>query len=182
MIAAPVIMAPTRTLSIQMMGTICLMIVAIMLFDGAHLQTATAIRLRVPGSVDVNPSSSQLSSSQKAVDVDSSIVVSATTVVDAVVEPAELAEPAADLIAMFTDSKQATKAATAGPYNHFNSWRLGAASPPPPASNVETMRKISEPEESSATILHRKPFRFHAQRADKGSPVPSGPGGNPGGN
>ncbi len=179
MIAAPVIMAPARTLSIQMMGTICLMIVAIILFDGAHLQTATAIRLRVPGSVDVNPSSSQLSSSQKAVDVDSSIVVSATTVVDAVVEPAE---PAADLIAMFTDSKQATKAATAGSYNHFNSWRLGAASPPPPASNVDTMRKISEPEESSATVLHRKPFRFHAQRADKGSPVPSGPGGNPGGN
>ncbi len=175
MIAAPVIMAPTRTLSIQMMGTICLMIVAIILFDGAHLQTATAIRLRVPGSVDVNPSSSQLSRSQKAVDVDSSI---ATTVVDAVVEPAE---PAADLIAMFTDSKQATKAATAGSYNHFNSWRLGAASPPPPASNVETMRKISDPEESSATVLHRKPFRFHAQRADKGSPVPSGPGGNPGG-
>ncbi|CAM6035800.1 unnamed protein product [Sphagnum compactum] len=171
-------MAPARTLSIQMMGTICLMIVAIILFDGAHLQTATAIRLRVPGTVDVNPSSSQLSSSQKAVDVDSSIVVSATTVVDAVVEPAE---PAADLIAMFTDSKQATKAATAGSYNHLNSWRLGAASPPPPASNVETMRKISEPEESSATVLHRKPFRFHAQRADKGSPVPSGPGGNPGG-
>jgi hypothetical protein len=84
------------------------------------------------------------------------------------------------LIAMFTDSKQATKAATAGSYNHFNSWRLGAASPPPPASNVETMRKISEPEES-ATVLHRKPFRFHAQRADRGSPVPSGPGGNPGG-
>jgi hypothetical protein len=162
-----------------MMGTICLMIVAMILFDGAHLQTATAIRLRVPGSVDVNPSSSQLSSSQKAVEVDSSIVVSATTVVDAVVEPAE---PAADLIAMFTDSKQATKAATAGSYNHFNSWGLGAASPPPPASNVETMRKISEPEESSVTVLHRKPFRFHAQRADKGSPVPSGPGGNPGGN
>ncbi|CAM6013935.1 unnamed protein product [Sphagnum balticum] len=172
-------MAPTRTLSIQMIGTICLMIVAIILLDGAHLQTATAIRLRVPGSVDVNPSTSHLSSSQKSVDVDSSIVVSATTVVDAVVEPAE---PAADLIAMFTDSKQATKAATAGSYNHFNSWRLGAASPPPPASNVETMRKISEPEESSATVLHRKPFRFHAQRADKGSPVPSGPGGNPGGN
>ncbi|KAH8947863.1 hypothetical protein BDL97_11G066300 [Sphagnum fallax] len=172
-------MAPARTLSIQMMGTICLMIVAIILFDGAHLQTATAIRLRVPGSVDVNPSSSQLSSSQKAADVDSSIVVSATMVIDAVVEPAE---PAADLIAMFTDSKQATKAATAGSYSHFNSWRLGAASPPPPVSNVETMRKISEPEESSATVLHRKPFRFHAQRADKGSPVPSGPGGNPGGN
>ncbi|CAM6018910.1 unnamed protein product [Sphagnum balticum] len=161
-----------------MMGTICLMTVAIILFDGAHLQTATAIRLRVPGSVDVNPSSSQLSSSQKAVDVDSSIVVSATTVVDAVVEPAE---PAADLIAMFTDSNQATKAATAGSYNHFNSWRLGAASPPPPTSNVETMRKISDPEESSATVLHRKPFRFQVQRADRGSPVPSGPGGNPGG-
>jgi hypothetical protein len=171
-------MAPARTLSIQMMGTICLMIVAIILFDGAHLQTATAIRLRVPGSVDVNPSSSQLSSSQKAVDFDSSIVVSATTVVDAVVEPAE---PEADLIAMFTDSRQATQAATAGSYNHFNSWRLGGASPPPPASNVETMRKISEPEESSATVLHRKPFRFHAQRADKGTPVPSGPSGNPGG-
>ncbi|CAK9196941.1 unnamed protein product [Sphagnum troendelagicum] len=172
-------MAPARTLSIQMMGTICSMIVAIILFDGAHLQTATAIRLRVPGSVDVNSSSSQLSSSRKAADVDSSIVVSATTIIDAVVEPAE---PAADLIAMFTDSKQATKAATAGSYSHPNSWRLGAASPPPPASNVETMRKISESEESSATVLHRKPFRFHAQRADKGSPVPSGPGGNPGGN
>ncbi len=169
---APVIMAPS-TLRIQMKGTVCFMIMVVILLDGAHLQTATAIRFRVPGSVDVNPSSSQLSNSEKAGEDDASVVVS-TTVDTAAVEPA-------DFIVTFTDSKQATEGAS-GSYNHFISWKLGDASPPPPASNVEIIRKINEPEESSPTVLHQQAFKFHAQRADKGSGVPSGPGGNPGGN
>ncbi len=159
---APVIMAPS-TLRVQMKGTVCFMIVVVILLDGAHLQTATAVRFRVPGSIDVNPSSSQLSNSGKAGEDYASVV-----------------EPA-DFIAMFTDSKQATEG-PAGSHHHFNSWRLGDASPPPPASNVEIIRKINEPEESSPTVLHRQTFKFHAQRADKGSGTPSGPGGNPGGN
>jgi hypothetical protein len=169
---APVIMAPS-TLRIQLKGTVCFMIMVVILLDGAHLQTATAVRFRVPGSVDVNPSSTQLSDSEKAGEDDASVVVS-TTVDTAVVEPA-------DFIAMFTDSKQATEG-PAGSYNHFNSWRLGDASPPPPASNVQIIRKINEPEESSPTVLHQQTFKFHAQRANKGSGAPSGPGGNPGGN
>jgi hypothetical protein len=156
-----------------MKGTVCFMIMVVILLDGAHLQTATAVRFRVPGSVDVNPSSSQLSNSGKAGEDYASVVVS-TTLDTAVVEPA-------DFIAMFTDSKQATEG-PAGSHHHFNSWRLGDASPPPPASNVEIIRKINEPEESSPTVLHHETFKFHAQKADKGSGAPSGPGGNPGGN
>jgi hypothetical protein len=176
MTAAPLIMAAPSLLNIQVMGTVYLMIVVLILLDGAHLQGATAARLRVRGSVKVNPSSSsQLSNSHKAV-YHAPVVVSTTIVDEAVVERA-------DFIAMFTDSdKQTAEGGTAGSYNHFNSWRSGAASLPPPASTVEMTRKISEPEESSATILHRKTFKFNAQRTDKGSPVPNGPGGNPGGN
>ncbi len=170
-------MAAPSLRNIQMMGTVYLMIVVLILFDGAHLQGATATRFRVPGSVKVNPSSSssQLSNSHKAV-YHMPVVVSTTIVDEVVVERA-------DFIATFTDSdKQTAEGGTAGSYNHFNSWRSGAASLPPPANTVEMTRKISEPEESSATVLHRKTFKFHAQRTDKGSPVPNGPGGNPGGN
>jgi hypothetical protein len=176
MTAAPLIMAAPSLLNIQVMGTVYLMIVVLLLFDGAHLQGATAARFRVPGSVKVNPSSSsQLSNSHKAV-YHAPVVVSTTIADEAVVERA-------DFIAMFTDSdKQTAECGTAGSYNHFKSWRSEAATLPPPASTVEMTRKISEPEESSATVLHRKKIKFHAQRTDKGSPVPSGPGGNPGGN
>ncbi|CAK9266219.1 unnamed protein product [Sphagnum jensenii] len=178
MIAPVIIMAPTSTLSIRMMGIVYFMIVVI-LFDGAQLQGATAIRFRVPGSVDV-PSSSQLSNSEKAVDDDEPVVES-TTVRDAVVEPANV-EPI-DFIAMFTDSQQDEGVAAAGSYNHFKSWKFGVASSPPPANNVEMIRKISEPEDDcSATVHHQRTSKFHAQRANKGSAVPAPPGGNPGHN
>jgi hypothetical protein len=165
MIAPVIIMAPASTLNIRMMGIVCFMIVVI-LFDGAQLQGATAIRFRVPGSVDV-PSSSQLSNSEKVIDD------------DAVVEPANV-EPN-DFIAMFTDSQQDEGVAAAGSYNHFKSWKFGVVSSLPPVNNVEMIRKISEPEDdSSATVHHQRTSKFHAQRANKGSAVPAPPGGNPG--
>jgi hypothetical protein len=158
MIAPVIIMAPATTLSIRMMGIVCFMIVVI-LFDGAQLQGATAIRFRVPGSID-----------------DDAPVVESTTVSDAVVE-------SIDFIAMFTDSQQDESVAAAGSYNHFKSWKFGVASSLPPANDVEMIRKISEPEgDSSATIHHQRTSKFHAQRADKGGAVPAPPGGNPGHN
>jgi hypothetical protein len=163
MIAPVIIMAPATTLSIRMMGIVCFMIVVI-LFDGAQLQGATAIRFRVARSID-----------------DDAPVVESTTVSDAVFEPANV-EPI-DLIAMFTDSQQDEGVAAAGSYNHFKSWKFGVASSPPPANNVEMIRKISEPEDdSSATVHHQRTSEFHAQRADRGSAVPAPPGGNPGHN
>jgi hypothetical protein len=65
-------------------------------------------------------------------------------------------------------------------HNHENSRRFEGANPAarPPISNVETTKVGGE--NSSNNLLHGRPFKFHAQRADRGTPVPPPPNGNPG--
>ncbi len=81
------------------------------------------------------------------------------------------------MLDIFTDCQQDESGCS---YNHENSRRFeGAISAArPPIRNVETTKFGGE--NSSNNLLHGRPFKFHAQRADKTTPVPAPPNGNPG--
>ncbi|CAK9262114.1 unnamed protein product [Sphagnum jensenii] len=81
------------------------------------------------------------------------------------------------MLDIFTDCQQDESGCS---HNHENSGRFEGAIPAarPHISNVETTKVGGE--NSSNNLLHGRPFKFHAQRADKGAPVPPPPNGNPG--
>ncbi|CAM6057782.1 unnamed protein product [Sphagnum tenellum] len=83
------------------------------------------------------------------------------------------------MLDIFTDCQQDESGCS---HNHENFGRSEGAIPAarPHINNVETTKVGGE--NSSNNLLHGRPFKFHAQRADKGSPVLPAPNGNPGQN